>query len=336
MFLTQCAMTTRAPGCVEARWYCSPAKRNLSPLQIQHLQICRKPTLLILFFSLPFLASCTKNFQLSFLANCMHQQFPTTDSLQAAAFRIADQDIPSKKLHKEFSSQDFLQTAAWRISNQEFLQANHIKNLQPRVLASKSRQEIPTKISSKLHEDFPDQEYLQAAIQNFQPRFFLASYVKNFQPRFPCSCNSEFSDKDFLQATWRISGQDSFLQAAIQNFQLRFLSYKLQEEFPKQKLPCKLQKNTSSNRVSNEVFSLTKFPKLCWDPCSFPWKSAWPTNIHYYVELLLLVSFWVDFSSTILLTCEARNKNVFQNSPLKDCRSLWRCLLPQQDRNCMQ
>jgi hypothetical protein len=42
----------------------------------------------------------------------MHQQFPTTDSLQAAAFRIADQDIPSKKLHKEFSSQDFLQTAA--------------------------------------------------------------------------------------------------------------------------------------------------------------------------------------------------------------------------------
>lgn len=58
-------------------------------------------------------------------------------------------------------------------------------------------------------------------------------------------------------------------------------------------------------------FPLTKFPKLCLDPCSLPWKSAWPTNIHYCVELFLLVRFWIDFSSIILLTCEARNKNVF-------------------------
>lgn len=132
-----------------------------------------------------------------------------------------------------------------------------MKNFQPRVLASKLCQEFPTKISSKLHEDFPDQECLQAAIQNLYTKIscklhastiyynrFLVSCIKSFQLRILANCNSEFPAqilscklheefpaKISLQLQFRIFRQ-RFLASCMKNFWPRFFLASCNSKFP--------------------------------------------------------------------------------------------------------
>jgi hypothetical protein len=135
--------------------------------------------------------------------------------LQAAAFRIADQDIPCKKLHKEFSSQ-------------EFLQANCVKNFQRRVLASKLHQEFPTKSSCK-----------QITSRNSNQEFLQANFVKNFQPRFLPNCMKTFQTKFSCKLHASTIYYNRFLVGCIKSFQLRNLA-SCDSEFPAQILSCKL------------------------------------------------------------------------------------------------